>query len=119
MNSKFSHVSHVGYDAKQGFSAQNIPQEWKLIFAKAGITEDQLKDKKTAKFVAKFMKQHGGDAPSAVPASRVAPTSAPSQQSSRPPPPPVISFNFSLPLLLPLLEDSLHPRLLEMYTSLK
>ncbi len=33
--------------------------EWKIIFEKAGITEEQLQDKKTAKIVAKFMKQHG------------------------------------------------------------
>ncbi|KAJ3080429.1 hypothetical protein HK102_003066, partial [Quaeritorhiza haematococci] len=35
----FTHVSHVGFNPKTGFSAQNIPVEWKAIFAKAGITE--------------------------------------------------------------------------------
>lgn len=63
----FQHLSHVGFDPKTGFSASNIPMEWKVIFQKAGITEvlclrlilkDQLSDKRTAKVVAKFMKQH-------------------------------------------------------------
>ncbi|KAI8903601.1 hypothetical protein EDD86DRAFT_97151 [Gorgonomyces haynaldii] len=60
--SDFKHLSHVGYDPKKGFSAQNIPVEWKIIFQKAGITEEQLQDKKTAKIVAKFMKEHAGAA---------------------------------------------------------
>ncbi|KAJ3098113.1 hypothetical protein HDU97_004297 [Phlyctochytrium planicorne] len=53
----FKHVSHVGYSPKTGFRAENIPLEWKAIFQKAGITEDQLKDKKTARFVQKFMEE--------------------------------------------------------------
>ncbi|KAL2919625.1 hypothetical protein HK105_200538 [Polyrhizophydium stewartii] len=80
----FEHVSHVGFNPKTGFSvslfdenataaervlilprrgiqAQNIPMEWKVIFQKAGITDDILKDKKAAKTVAKFMKEHAGD----------------------------------------------------------
>ncbi|KAJ3110237.1 hypothetical protein HDU96_006783 [Phlyctochytrium bullatum] len=36
---EFKHVSHVGYNPKTGFSAENIPLEWKAIFQKAGITE--------------------------------------------------------------------------------
>ena len=35
----FQHLSHVGFDPKTGFSASNIPLEWKVIFQKAGITE--------------------------------------------------------------------------------
>jgi Wiskott-Aldrich syndrome protein len=35
----FQHLSHVGFDPKTGFSASNIPMEWKVIFQKAGITE--------------------------------------------------------------------------------
>ncbi|KAJ3342257.1 hypothetical protein HDU83_006185, partial [Entophlyctis luteolus] len=54
--SNFEHVSHVGFNQNTGFTAQNIPMEWKAIFAKAGITEEQLNDKHTAKVVKKFMK---------------------------------------------------------------
>ncbi|KAI8613936.1 hypothetical protein BC830DRAFT_425797 [Chytriomyces sp. MP71] len=46
--SNFEHLSHVGFNKESGFTAQNIPMEWKAIFAKAGITEEQLQDKKTA-----------------------------------------------------------------------
>ena len=86
----------MGFDPKRGFSAQNIPKEWKLIFEKAGITEEQLQDKKTAKFVAKFMKEHAGQEgmPPAAQASPPAPKRAPPPPPSRgtqgrnPPPPP-------------------------------
>jgi hypothetical protein len=37
---------------------QNIPPEWKIIFQKAGITDEQLQDKKQMKVVKKFMKQN-------------------------------------------------------------
>ncbi|KAJ8331583.1 hypothetical protein QVD99_001852 [Batrachochytrium dendrobatidis] len=102
----FEHVSHVGYNPKTGFSAQNIPMEWKIIFQKAGITEEQLQDKKTAKAVAKFMKQHAGEvgkpaaAPPAIPGttpnailpassvSRAPPPPPPSRGTLRAPPPP-------------------------------
>ena len=79
----FQHLSHVGYDSKTGFSAQNIPMEWKIIFQKAGITEDQLQDKKTAKVVAKFMQQHGAS----VPGSNNAPAAPPSRPNNPPAPP--------------------------------
>ncbi|KAI8921813.1 hypothetical protein BC831DRAFT_475328 [Entophlyctis helioformis] len=97
--SNFEHVSHVGYDPKTGFSAQNIPMEWKIIFQKAGITEEQLQDKKTAKKVAKFMKEHAdqlgrpnaaisASAGAAAPASSsAAQASAPARRVPPPPPP--------------------------------
>ncbi|KAJ3299644.1 hypothetical protein HDU76_006253 [Blyttiomyces sp. JEL0837] len=81
---EFKHVSHVGYDPKTGFSAQNIPMEWKVIFQKAGITEEQLQDKKTAKFVKKFMEQHS--AAGGMPKKETQ-SFAPSRASSAPNPP--------------------------------
>jgi hypothetical protein len=33
------------------------------VFLKAGITESELTDKKTAKIIAKFMNEHGGQKP--------------------------------------------------------
>ncbi|TPX40831.1 hypothetical protein SeMB42_g03087 [Synchytrium endobioticum] len=93
----FKHVSGVGYDKKTGFSAHNIPPEWKQIFAKAGITEDQLQDRATAKVVRKFMQQHGGveatrrpppPPPGAAAVKRPPPPPPPSRGSRPPPPPP-------------------------------
>ncbi|KAI9088753.1 hypothetical protein DFS34DRAFT_421807 [Phlyctochytrium arcticum] len=95
--SNFQHITHVGYNPSSGFTAHNIPKEWQLIFEKAGITSEQLSDKKTAKFVQKFMKQHAADvnAEQAAPAIQAPPTPAappaiPNSGSSRraPPPPP-------------------------------
>ncbi|KAH6571796.1 hypothetical protein BASA60_006973 [Batrachochytrium salamandrivorans] len=102
--SNFEHVSHVGYNPKTGFSAQNIPMEWKIIFQKAGITEEQLQDKRTAKTVAKFMKQHaaelanpktaqtlaapGSSSSAAAVPRRAPPPPPPSRGTARAPPPP-------------------------------
>ncbi|KAJ3268194.1 hypothetical protein HDV01_003340 [Terramyces sp. JEL0728] len=58
--SDFQHVSHVGYSKADGFSVQNIPMEWKIIFQKAGITDEQLQDKKQQKVIKKFMKENAG-----------------------------------------------------------
>ena len=110
--SNFEHVSHVGYNPNTGYSAQNIPMEWKIIFQKAGITEEQLQDKKTAKTVAKFMKQHAGQLsagdtavtntsgpPPPPPATRRAPPPPPPSRGTAgrapPPPPPSRSINQS------------------------
>lgn len=79
--SDFQHVSHVGYNATSGFSVQNIPLEWKLIFQKAGITDEQLQDKRQLKVVKKFMKQNAGLVAAAAENSEPAPV-------KRTPPPP-------------------------------
>lgn len=84
--SDFQHVSHVGFNAKTGFSAENIPPEWKIIFAKAGITESQLSDKKTAKFIHKFMTENAGMVPGTS-----GPKAAPNTAAKRQPPPPPAS----------------------------
>ena len=59
----FRHLTHVGYDPEKGFSTMNVPPEWKQVFEKAGVTEDQLKDANTAKFIFDFMSQNYGDTP--------------------------------------------------------
>jgi hypothetical protein len=46
----FVHVSHMGW-TKEGFNEENIPEDWKGIFKKAGVKDEDLKDKKTAKFI--------------------------------------------------------------------
>ncbi|KAI9203078.1 uncharacterized protein BJ171DRAFT_625502 [Polychytrium aggregatum] len=88
--SNFEHISHVGFDKQKGFTTQNIPQEWKLVFEKAGITEQQYReDKKIRKAVNKFMKEHGDEialqsqtATAPPPPTRAAPA------AGGPPPPP-------------------------------
>ncbi|KAJ3340907.1 hypothetical protein HDU91_000781, partial [Kappamyces sp. JEL0680] len=94
--SDFQHVSHVGYSAQSGFSVQNIPMEWKIIFQKAGITDEQLQDKRQKKVVKQFMKDNahlvGGmgsnfsltSAPTAAPNT----ASEPAVKRAPPPPPP-------------------------------
>ncbi|KAJ3002037.1 hypothetical protein HKX48_002563 [Thoreauomyces humboldtii] len=72
----FQHVTHVGYNSQTGFSAKNIPVEWKAIFAKAGITEDQLQDQASVKTIKKFMKNHAAQA-KAEATGMVAPPAAP------------------------------------------
>ncbi|KAI8892621.1 hypothetical protein BC833DRAFT_611161 [Globomyces pollinis-pini] len=98
----FQHLSHVGYSASTGFSVQNIPLEWKIIFEKAGITDEQLQDKKNRKVIKQYMKENAGlltgSAPPppaaagntapAPPASRRAPPPPPPSRGRAPPPPP-------------------------------
>ncbi|KAJ3188324.1 hypothetical protein HDU85_005475 [Gaertneriomyces sp. JEL0708] len=92
----FQHLSHVGYNPKEGFTAHGIPPEWQAIFAKAGITQEQLAENpKLAKKALKFMEKHN---PSAVPAPAPARSAAPpppaipaSAGSRRAPPPPPTS----------------------------
>ena len=52
-------MSHVGYNPDSGFDATNIPAEWRAIFAKAGISDLELSDKKNVKVISKFMATHG------------------------------------------------------------
>ena len=52
----FKHLSHIGFNPGKGtFDIQNIPTEWKTLFAKAGITQEQLESRGTAKVIAKFV----------------------------------------------------------------
>ncbi|KAG2386743.1 hypothetical protein C9374_002487 [Naegleria lovaniensis] len=86
---KFKHVSHIGFDPKKGFT--EIPEEWKHIFEKAGISEDELKDKKTAKFLMQTIATVGGDSGNATFATPPPPMETgnlPKPPGSRPPPPP-------------------------------
>jgi len=85
----FKHVSHLGFSGKAGFG--DIPPEWKSIFEKAGVTEEELKDKKTAKFIMKTIAT-AGDVPLPPPPRSGAPappvSSNTGSSSSAPPPPP-------------------------------
>jgi hypothetical protein len=48
--SNFQHTAHLGFNMQ---SFGDLPTEWKNIFEKAGISEEQMKDKKTAKLITK------------------------------------------------------------------
>ncbi|KAI8818914.1 uncharacterized protein EV422DRAFT_535891 [Fimicolochytrium jonesii] len=90
----FEHVTHVGYSKDAGFTAMNIPMEWKAIFAKAGINEEDLNDQSKKKAIKKFMKQnealvHPAPAPE-VPAAPPAIQAATGDRKKAPPPPPPI-----------------------------
>ena len=82
---KFQHVSHIGFDPKKGFT--EIPLEWQKIFEKAGISSEELKDKKTAKFLLKTIasveKQEGAQSMTAPPSMDLPPT--PSKRTGPPP----------------------------------
>jgi hypothetical protein len=69
--SNFRHLTHIGWDPEKGFSVRlmmmmaililqtrNIPPEWKKVFDDAGVTDEQLKDKQTAKFIYSFMTEN-------------------------------------------------------------
>ena len=58
--SGFQHVSHVGWDPKGGFDANNIEPQWKKLFDSAGVTEGQLQDEDTSQFIYNFIEQNGG-----------------------------------------------------------
>lgn len=49
------HEGHVGWDPENGFDVYNIPEEWKALFSKAGVTTEQLADKETADFIVSFV----------------------------------------------------------------
>ncbi|XP_041953505.1 WASP actin nucleation promoting factor b isoform X2 [Alosa sapidissima] len=58
--SGFMHVTHVGWDPNKGFDSQKLDPDLKKLFAKAGISEDQLMDAETSKLIYDFIEQHGG-----------------------------------------------------------
>lgn len=104
----FTHLSHIGFNPEKGtFDIQNIPADWKNLFAKAGITQNQLQNKSTAKFIAGFVQDsepqmrgmmHKKKPPVPVPMKKTAPpppiktkkqpSTSPLKSSTLPPPPP-------------------------------
>ncbi|KAJ3157415.1 hypothetical protein HDU86_003307 [Geranomyces michiganensis] len=87
----FQHVTHVGYSQDKGFTAKNIPLEWQAVFAKAGITEEQLADKETRKALKKIAKEHpelAGKQPVQAPAGPPPAIPSSGQKAPRSPPPP-------------------------------
>ena len=83
--SNFQHVGHVGWDPQDGFDINKLDDSWKMIFSKAGVTDTELKDQETAKFIYDFVEKHGG-VENFNPQSRDLPPPPPS--AGMPPPPP-------------------------------
>ncbi|XP_053092751.1 WASP like actin nucleation promoting factor a isoform X3 [Pangasianodon hypophthalmus] len=101
--SNFQHIGHVGWDPNTGFDLNNLDPELKNLFDMCGISEAQLKDKKTSKVIYDFIEKKGGveavknelkrqgpprwNAPPPPP-SRGGPPPPPPPHNSGPPPPP-------------------------------
>ncbi|KAL6049452.1 p21Rho-binding domain containing protein [Balamuthia mandrillaris] len=86
----FSHDTHVGWDAEQGFEVRNIPPEWKKLFKDAGVRKSELQDPETRNLLINTVRQSimlsrsplADDAPPPPPTG-----SAPPPPSGGPPPP--------------------------------
>lgn len=59
--SDFKHVSHVGWDARHGFNMVDVSDEnLRKFFAEAGVSDKQLTDMDTRKFIYDFLEKNGG-----------------------------------------------------------
>ncbi|XP_065666387.1 uncharacterized protein LOC136087477 isoform X2 [Hydra vulgaris] len=58
--SDFRHVGHVVWDPRGGFEINNIDPQWRKLFDTIGVTEKQLEDEETSKFIYEFVESHGG-----------------------------------------------------------
>lgn len=86
----FTHLSHIGFNPEKGtFDIQNIPSEWKTLFAKAGITQDQLENKSTAQFIAGFVQDSEPQMQEMMKKQKAKPPApVPLKKKMAPPPPP-------------------------------
>ncbi|XP_061477971.1 uncharacterized protein LOC133382301 isoform X2 [Rhineura floridana] len=57
--SNFKHLCHIGWSPQTGF-ATNLDPELKVIFVKAGITQDHLKDRRMSKKIFETIEIRGG-----------------------------------------------------------
>lgn len=53
--SNFKHVTHVGWNAKSGFDLSGEDEALKPFLQKAGVSENQLKDRRTRDFIYDFI----------------------------------------------------------------
>ncbi|CAG0912023.1 unnamed protein product, partial [Cyprideis torosa] len=97
--SRFRHVQHVGWDEHKGFEIGCLDPRMREFFVKAGVSDSQLKDENTMKFIYDFIEDHGGvdavicetsDQPHTPPPSHPAPSAPPPipPAPAHPPPPP-------------------------------
>lgn len=53
--SNFKHVTHVGWNAKSGFDLSGEDEALRPFLQKAGVSENQLKDRRTRDFIYDFI----------------------------------------------------------------
>jgi neural Wiskott-Aldrich syndrome protein len=53
--SNFKHVTHVGWNAKSGFDLSGEDEALKPFLQRAGVSENQLKDRRTRDFIYDFI----------------------------------------------------------------
>lgn len=59
--SDFRHLAHVGFDPSTGnFDSNNVDPQWKKLLDTVGVSDEQLQDQNTAKFIYDFVEKHGG-----------------------------------------------------------
>ena len=56
--SNFKHVTHVGWNAKSGFDLAGEDEALRPFLAKAGVSENQLKDRRTRDFIYDFIQKN-------------------------------------------------------------
>ncbi|XP_046409601.1 neural Wiskott-Aldrich syndrome protein-like [Neodiprion fabricii] len=82
--SNFRHVAHMGWNVNsKGLELESVDPQLKQFFDTAGVSDDQLRDRKTREFIYDFIECHGGI--NAVKAAIIPPSSI---QGNQPPPPP-------------------------------
>jgi len=91
----FTRVTHIGYDPEKGFVYENLPQEWREMFAASGIDKSVLEDPKTAQLLVKEMKKFERKLDETRRPPPPPPTAKENTSSPPPPPPPPISPSVS------------------------
>lgn len=56
--SNFKHVTHVGWNAKSGFDLSGEDEALRPFLQKAGVSENQLKDRQTRDFIYDFIQSN-------------------------------------------------------------
>ncbi|KAI1298604.1 Neural Wiskott-Aldrich syndrome protein [Halotydeus destructor] len=56
----FVHVQHIGWDPVSGFDLDNVAPDLKEFFKVAGVSDQELKDENTRKFIYEFIDKNGG-----------------------------------------------------------
>ncbi|XP_050537126.1 actin nucleation-promoting factor WASL-like [Daktulosphaira vitifoliae] len=97
MPENFRHVQHIGWDPDTGFDLGQIKDpQLNTFFAKAGVSESQLRNPQTREFIYNFIDTHGGiDAIKDAVQDSPVPPPLPTRFRQAPPPPPP---PYSLPL---------------------
>ncbi|CAH1724118.1 actin nucleation-promoting factor WASL-like [Aphis gossypii] len=87
----FRHVQHIGWDPDRGFDLGQIKDpQLNTFFAKAGVSESQLRNPQTRDFIYDFIDKHGGmDAIKEDVQDSLVPPPLPTRFRQAPPPPPI------------------------------